>query len=152
MSNKDLPIILIDTREKQPWAFRASKNCAGTENIKLDYGDYAIKDHLDLICIERKKSITELCGNFGKKREQFEAEMQRMIDAGVKHKYIIVEDYWSSMSKQKYNSWTARSILANIHAFEIKYNIHFIMAGSKDMARKIARSLLIKAYLYKDHG
>jgi len=143
----DLPIIVRDTREQQGFKFVASKTCAGMVEKKLDYGDYAIEDHLDLICIERKASVLELCTNFGKNRKRFTKEMQRMVDSGVKRKYIIVEDSWGSVfTKQRFTKMSPNSIFGSIISFMIKYDINFIFAENRDMAHKITRSLIIKAW------
>lgn len=150
----ELPTILRDSREKPDhgYKFVTSKNCAGMEVQKLDFGDYAIKDHLDLICIERKKSVTELCGNLGIHRKRFERELKRMIDAGCKRKYLIVEDYYSSIYRQKYTVMHPNAILESINAISIKYDLHIIFAGSHEMAHKLVRSLLLKAYKYRIEG
>jgi len=157
MSNQsyDIPTIVRDTREKPNHGFRfiASKNCAGMVEEKLDFGDYAIKDHENLVIIERKQNVIELCGNLGKYRDRFEAELQRMLDAGVKRKYIIVEDYWSSvLRQQKFSRMKPNAIFESIIALQIKYDIPFIFAGTHDVAHRMTRSLLLKAYKYHCEG
>lgn len=140
-------IIIKDTREKRGYNFSASKNCDGMVVEKLDFGDYAIKDHLDLIVVERKSSVIELCNNLGVSRDRFERELQRMIDAGVKRKYIVVEDYWSSTTrKQKFTRMSPNSVFESIIALMVKYDVHFIFAGKRELAQRITRSLLVKAY------
>jgi ERCC4-type nuclease len=154
MTNNILPTIIRDSREKKHhgYNFIASKNCAGMEIAKLDFGDYAIKDYPDLIVIERKKSVSELCANLGVKRERFEAELQRMIDAGCKRKYIVIEDYYSSIYRQKFSRMHPNAILESLNAISIKYDVHVIFAGTHEMAHKIVRSLLLKAYDYRLEG
>lgn len=145
---KDLPTIVRDSREKPShgFHFRASKTCAGMVVEKLDAGDYAIKDWPNLIVIERKNSITELCGNLGKNRARFERELERMKD--VKFKYVVVEDYWSSIKNPKYTKMRYASILGSIASIEIKYGVHFIFAGK--MGQEISRALLLKAWKYRE--
>lgn len=140
----------MDTREKSPYKFRASKNCAGCETEKLDYGDYQVKGLPSLIVIERKNSITELCGNIGKNRDRFERELKRMEEA--RFRYVIVEDHWSSIWRAKYTKLHPNSILQSIVAFELKYGVHFIFAGNRKQAHQITRSLLIKAHKYWQEG
>ncbi len=59
-------MIIRDTREQKGkgWKFRASANCLGVEEIKLDVGDYAIKGLEDTIMIERK-TLGDLWGTLG---------------------------------------------------------------------------------------
>lgn len=152
MLEQSLPWIIKDTREKTGYKYIASKNCAGMVQEKLDFGDYAIKDYIDLVVVERKASVTELCNNLGKERERFAAELQRMIDAGVKRRYVVVEDYYSSIFRQKYTKMRPQAIFESIIGFEVKYNIHFIFAGTQEMGHRITRSLLLKSYKYYCEG
>jgi ERCC4-type nuclease len=146
------PTIIVDSREKEPFRFRASATLAGTEVAKLDAGDYAIKDMEDLISIERKQSVTELAGNFGRNRDRFEREMERM--QSTKFRYVIVEDHWSSLNGKlvKYSKMSAKAVFESITTFELKYGIHFIFAGNKKQAQAITRSLLIRAYKLRMDG
>jgi len=150
----ELPIILRDSREKPDYGYNFIKcdTCAGTEIAALDYGDYQVKNFPSLIVIERKQDISELCSNIGVHRERFERELQRMIDAGCQYKYIVIEDYYSSIYKQKYSKIHPNAIFESIIAMEIKYGVHFIFAGTTEMARRLTRSLLLKAYKYKTEG
>lgn len=148
--NSSLPTIIVDTREQEPYEFRESANCAGCESIKLDSGDYGLKGLPNLITIERKKSVEELCGNFGANRERFERELERMKP--VKFKYIVVEDYWSSIFKPHFSNMPPNVIFESIFALELKYNIHFIFAGTRSMAHNIVRSLLLRAHKYHVKG
>ena len=147
-----LPVIIRDTREQKGYEFRRSKTCAGMVVEKLDYGDYAIKDMLDLISIERKNSIDELCSCLGKEKLRFDNELDRMC-AGSKLKYIIVEDYWSSIwSPRRRSKMHANAVIARIMSIEIKRGVKFIFAGTKKIAHRLTRELLVKAYQYKEKG
>lgn len=145
-----LPTILIDSREKQPYLFKSSENLAGTETATLSCGDYTLKEYSNLIIIERKNSIIELCGNIGKNRKRFVRELEKMQD--FKFKFIIIEDYWSSIWKKTYTNLSPNSIFGSIIALELKYGIHFILAGTRVQAHQITRALLVKAYQYKLEG
>jgi ERCC4-type nuclease len=146
------PTIIVDSREKEPFRFRASATLEGTEVAKLDAGDYSIKDMEDLITIERKQSVTELAGNFGRNRARFEREMERMQD--IKFRYVVVEDHWSSLNGKlvKYSKMSAKAVFESITTFELKYGVHFIFAGNKKQAQAITRSLLIRAYRLRMDG
>ncbi len=146
------PTFLIDSREKEPFKFRASANLGGTETVKLDAGDYAVKGHEDLICIERKKSATELAGNFGKNRARFEREFERM--QSCQFRYVVVEDHWSSvMGKSiRHSRMSAKAVFESIIAFGLTYGVHFIFAGNRQQAQTITRSLLVRAYRYRMDG
>ncbi len=151
----ELPIIIKDSREKEGhgFHFRKSDNCAGMIVEKLDYGDYAIKDYDRVAVVERKQNVVELCGNIGKYRERFEAELQRMVDAQVLRKYIVIEDYWSSvLKKQRYSKMHPNSIFESIIALQVKYDIPFLFCGTHEMAQRVTRSLLLKSFRYYKEG
>lgn len=143
---RKLPTILIDSREQNPYSFRASANCAGAEITKLSHGDYQIMNHPELISIERKASIDELSTNLGKHRERFERELEKMQES--KHRYVIIESHWSSIYRPQFSKMSPNVIFGSIMALEIKYHVHFIFAGSRKMAHRITRDLLLKAYFY----
>lgn len=150
-----LPTIVRDTREKPEHGFRfiKSKSCAGMVEEKLDFGDYAIKDHPNLVVVERKQSVIELCGNLGKYRDRFERELQRMVDAGVKRKYIVVEESWyAAQKKQKFTRMHPNAVFGSIMALQVKYDIPFHFVGDHDTAHRVTRSLLLNAWKYHCEG
>lgn len=151
----ELPTIVRDSREKEGngFFFRKSENCAGMVVDKLDYGDYSIEGYDRVVVVERKQNVIELCGNIGKYRERFEAELQRMIDANVLRKYIVVEDYWSSVvKKQRYSKMHPNSIFESIIALQVKYDIPFLFCGTHEMSQRVTRSILLKTLKYYQEG
>jgi len=81
--------VIKDTREQQGWEFEPNTFCNGMEIGTLKTGDYSIKGHEKLICIERKKSVLEIATNLGKKYTTFQKEIKRMAE--FEHAYIICE-------------------------------------------------------------
>ena len=140
----NLPLIAIDTREKSPFMFRAGRGCGGTIKKKLDHGDYQIDGLPNLISVERKQSIDELCSNIGKHRKRFERELERM--QSCKYKYVVIEDSWFSIQDPDFSRLHYNAILGSIISFTIKYNIQFIFANNRKWARRITKQLLLKAY------
>jgi hypothetical protein len=143
-SDDGRPYIAIDTREQHPYIFRPNKRLAGTVDVKLDYGDYQIYNRPDLIAIERKNSVTEIAGNLGKHRNRFVKELERM--QSCKYRYVIIEDYFSSIFRHGYSQMKPAQIIGSITTFWIRYNTPFIFAGSRSYAQNLTRDLLIKAY------
>ncbi len=78
-----------DTREQDGWFFSPYDRCAGMEVATMKTGDYTIKGYEDLVCIERKGSVTEIATNLGKKKKAFQAEMERMKDFDFR--FILLE-------------------------------------------------------------
>jgi len=138
------PYIVVDTREQKPWVFIVGKELAGCRSVKLDYGDYQIDGRPDLIAIERKKSVDELCTNIGQHRERFERELQRM--QACKYRFVVIEDSWYAVAKPKHSRMHWKAILASIATFEIRYGVHFVFANNRRTARLIALELIVKAW------
>lgn len=146
---KELPIIVVDTRERDPFKYRAGKSVAGIVHEKLDHGDYSLKGYEYLITIERKAKVDELAGNLGKHRARFIRELERM--QSCRRRYIVVEDHWSSIFKTKRHSrMHPNAIFESIMALSVKYGVSVIFAGTRKQAHKIVRSLLLKAFKYRE--
>lgn len=145
-----LPTIIRDTREKpnHGFVFNKSSNCAGTVVEKLEVGDYAIREHLNFVVVERKANITELCSNLGRNRMRFEAELQKMVDFGIKRKYIVITDEWSSIfAKNRFTRMVPNAIFESIISLMTRFDVQFLFVGkSRAMGQKVTRSLLIKSY------
>ena len=79
--------IQIDTREHKHEAERIEKqfDAMGVQHFrsKLYCGDYQSLDNGRLV-IDRKKDLTELCGNVTQQHERFRRELVRAMDAGIR--------------------------------------------------------------------
>ena len=81
--------VIKDTREQDGWFFSPYDRCKGMEVATMKTGDYTIKGHEDLVCVERKGPITEIATNLGKKKKPFQAEMERM--KSFDFRFILLE-------------------------------------------------------------
>ena len=82
MKNEDFRII-VDTREQQPWSFEDYS----TSIAKLDTGDYSIEGLEEIICIERKKSVSEVANNITESR--FKDVINRLKE--IKYPFVLLE-------------------------------------------------------------
>lgn len=78
--------IIRDSREKKGYWVFGGKRCK-TKALKT--GDYTIEGYEDVLCIERKKTVMEIAGNFTHKSGAFWREIERMEE--YKHAYLILE-------------------------------------------------------------
>lgn len=63
-----------------------------TEKIKLDFGDYRLKEYPDLGVVERKASQLELYKNLNESLDRVrQAKAFRRLTSGCKYPYILVE-------------------------------------------------------------
>lgn len=88
-------IVLFDTREKEPWDL--SFYNIEMQRRKVTTGDYTIEGMEDILSIERKKSTGEIAINLGQKWEQFEKELDRMLE--IKHCFLVCEFEITDISK-----------------------------------------------------
>jgi ERCC4-type nuclease len=140
------PIVVRDSREKLGYRFTASKYFAGTVTKKLSAGDYSIIGLEDYITIERKETLDELCANLGKERARFFRELERMKH--IKYKFLIIEDYPSSIFKPRFSNMSSSSILGSLASIMMKHGVQVIFAGTEKVAKEIVRKLLAKAWDY----
>lgn len=151
--------IIVDTREKKPWNFSAY----GIEEIrqKLDEGDYTTKEILDreeaedrkILRIERKRSVSEIAGNLGKKvsKERFYRELDRLEP--YEHKYLIMEftqqdvlkyPYGCGIPKKarKYIKMRGKFLLSLLGEIESLYGIQLIYCNDEFEAQEKALSII----------
>jgi len=148
--NGSLPTILVDTREQMPYTFRSSERCAGFETAALPYGDYTIKGRIDLVVVERKNSIEEIYSNLFTNFERFERELEKM--QASKFRYIVVEDYYSSVFSNRFTKIKGSTILDRMLSTSMKFNVPIILAGTREYGHSITRSLLLLAVKNENRG
>lgn len=102
-------IIVCDTREKQNNHILKRFNELGIRHIrrKLGFGDYSFEldgmSYENRIVVERKNSITEICGNLGGGKTRFQKEFEKARVQGCKL-YLMIEDDWENIDAGKYRS------------------------------------------------
>jgi ERCC4-type nuclease len=144
-------IILRDTREKQGWDFPRDNLCLGVEDVALKTGDYTMKGYENVICIERKKEVSEIAGNIGKYKKRFEAELQRLT--AFRYSYIICEfslqdiiDYpkFSHIPQKRRQNIviTGKYVLKCLIEYQLKYGVHVMFCENPENAAHFARSLM----------
>lgn len=148
MKNEDFRII-VDTREQQPWFFEDYS----TTVAKLDTGDYSIEGLENFICIERKKSVSEIANNITESR--FKDVIDRLQT--IKYPFVLLEFNLDSVLKYPVGSnvpkrmWnkiriSPAFIMKNILDLELKHNIKVIFCGNHSNANKLAGMIFKRMY------
>lgn len=130
--------VLQDSREKQPWDF--TKYGFEQEQSSLKTGDYTIKGYESILCIERKKNTGEIAINFGKERERFFRELDRM--QSFQYKYLICEFSFDDVlnfpnnsgipvSKRKFIRMNSGFIASTLNKIQVDYGVNIIHTSSK---------------------
>jgi len=116
---------------------------------KLDTGDYSVRGLEDYLCIERKKSVSELASNITEKR--FTNELERMAE--FPHKFLILEfDYrhiedfpegchLPKKVKRKIKV-TSNFIMRRLSEIQMTYDIHVIPCGNVNYAEQVAATII----------
>ena len=93
-------LIIIDTREQQPWCW--PEGMAETKREKVDAGDYALDGDLSF-AIERK-NIDDFASTMAGGWDRFQRELTRMDDACFVARVIIVEGTVDDIIEHNYSS------------------------------------------------
>jgi len=123
--------ILVDNREQQPFTFAGYE--AVPEPATLQVGDYSLPGFEDRAAIERKSLEDLIACLMGSNRERFERELAR----GRHYElfYVMIEASLEDVSKGKYRSaMKPHSALQSIIAFQVRYRVPFMWAGSRKAA------------------
>lgn len=141
--------IIIDSREQKPWFF--PEYSVATE--KLDTGDYSVKGLEDILCIERKRSISEIANNITEKR--FKDVLSRM--SKYRFPFILLEfdlddvfsfPIGSDIPKRIWSKIRIKPqfILKNLIEMSLIYNINVVYCGNKSNAENYAINIMNKVY------
>lgn len=141
--------IIVDTREQKPWSFPEHT----TAVAKLDTGDYSIQGLEDILCIERKRNVSEIANNITEKR--FADVLSRM--SKYRFPFILLEfdlndvlDFpiGSDIPKKLWDKIKIKPqfILKHLTEMCLLYNIYVIFCGSKANAEIYAESIMNKVY------
>lgn len=153
MNHNDFTII-IDTREQQPWTFSEY----ATAHKKLDTGDYSVDGLQHLLCIERKKSISEFANNITESR--FKDVVMRMSQ--LKYSFLLLEfdledvliyPIGSTVPKKMWDKIkiSPAFLIKHLLELEINHNIKVIFCGDSSNAEKMAEHILKKVnYIERD--
>lgn len=150
-------VVLVDTREKENLhitSFFDSKGIAWRLKA-LETVDYSCElpadESLGLpfpislereIGIERKNSLTEIAGNFGKGRHTFEEKWQRAKET-TQDIYLLIESgCWADIENQRYRSEMGYKAFYNsLISWRTKYGFHIDFVPQSLSAQHILRLL-----------
>ena len=153
--------ILVDTREQPNAKYHRRINSMKRpiERLALSFGDYSAKTTLSdgrevtlehVAVIERKMSLDEVCGNFGRERRRFMAEFERAATAGARVYLLIENATWTDVFNGNYRSkFGSDALLASMLAWIPRYNTVPIFCKASESGRLIAEIMKreLKEYL-----
>ncbi|MBN9692500.1 MAG: ERCC4 domain-containing protein [Verrucomicrobia bacterium] len=112
------PVIVVDSREQDPLAFRTLPSVPGT----LTSGDYSFRGGEELFAIERKSIADLVACCAGSNRERFERELHRL--RGYRFARLLIVGSELEIEQHRYRSaLPPKSVLHSVRAFEARYNV-----------------------------
>jgi ERCC4-type nuclease len=131
-------IIVVDTREKDEYTF----GDIATIRWKLDAGDYSVAGLEDRIAIERKNP-DDFVQTVIRQKKRFHQELCAL--AGMEFSAIVVEASWQDILDHKYKgAVNPLSVIESAVAIMLAYRVPVVMAGNRQMACHLTKSLLTK--------
>lgn len=147
--------IIIDTREQNPLSFN-NKYVEGTVNQKLDTGDYSIQGLENLLCIERKGSVSEFYSNVTEKR--FWAELERMQE--YKYRFLVFEFSVSDVEMFPHGSDLPKKVISQlkisptylmkcIGKIQVDYGVHVVFGQNRDNCTYLITDIMKAVYEFE---
>lgn len=146
--------IVVDTREHRTAEAVKRWEAFGVpyRQDKLDFGDYGAEFDIPgfgkWICpavVERKMSLTEICGNFFQHRDRFVREFERATAAGFKIYLLIEGESWEAAYAGRYRSRVLpQCLVASLTAWMARYNCVVLFCTARTAPK------LIKELLYRE--
>jgi ERCC4-type nuclease len=152
------PVVIIDTREKNPFVFTGHTNwIAGTVRRKLDAGDYSVEGMEALLSLERK-SLSDLITTLMQCRRTFFKECERLVKC--RWRAILVEasyeDIKSPYDDELCTLASPNAVSGTLDAVEARFGIPVIYTSqNRALAEEKAASWLSKHFTYwflEKHG
>lgn len=134
------PVIVVDTREQQPYAFD------GAVVKTLTSGDYSIVGLEDQVAVERK-SKADAYSSLGQGRARFRREFERL--ALLDYAAVVIEDTLAGfLRRPPFTQMNPRSALASLIAWSVRYRVPVYFAGDRAHGRALTQKLLQMYWRY----
>lgn len=134
------PIVVRIVR-KALWnmAVRRVETKRGAFDVGL--ADYSIEGMERRVQIERK-SVADLFGTLGGRREKFEAEIKRLSE-DCQFAAVVVEGGWDQIIMWRGNGPEPQSVIGTILAWMQRYrNVHWVLCPSRSAAERLTFRML----------
>ncbi|MFZ5427193.1 MAG: ERCC4 domain-containing protein [Thermodesulfobacteriota bacterium] len=129
-ANPSVPLrVVVDTREQRPFAFNHAQYAAEVTTGTLRTGDYSLAGLEHCVAVERK-SLDDLIGCLTVGRDRFERELDRA--RSLECFAVVIEATLDDVARHRYTSrMSPHSALQSILAFQVRYGVPFVWAGSR---------------------
>ena len=141
--HSNLPPIIIDTREQQPYAFDGWK----TISKKLDFGDYSLEGY-ETDCAVERKSFADAYGCVGRSRHRFERHLdglRRML-----RPLIVIESGLAEFATPpRRTRVTAAQAIGSYISWSCTTGIPVVWTGSRAFAERVTLRWLVAFWKHR---
>jgi len=135
----ELPRIVVDTREQDPWRFSAGVLVL---REKLETADYSVKGFEDEIGIERK-TREDLVNTLIHSRDRFTEELRRM--ERLAYAAVFVEsDLAPILRGEFYSAAKPKAVVASLASIMADFGVMVVFCGNRAMAAAMAEDVLCR--------
>ena len=142
--------IINDTREQLPYDFQSIGVDPPPITIRktLESGDYSLEGYETRIAIERK-SKADAYGTFGKGRNRFERELERL--SHYEFAAVVIESEWLDLIRHPpaRSRLNPKTIFVSVIAWCQRFDVHFFTVPNRAFAEKLTYRLLER--FWRDH-
>jgi ERCC4-type nuclease len=134
------PTIIVDTREREPWAF--DPTLAAVERRALPAGDYSIAGLETRVAVERK-SLDDLVSTVIRDRARFGRELRRFdtYDAAC----IVVEASLADLAAGRFRGAASpASVLGAVIAIIVDTGVPVFFCSDRQLACRFAQDYLLR--------
>ena len=134
--NYENMIVLVDSREQQPWGFSSGVE---TRRCKLDAGDYSLLGFADRVSVERKH-LNDFVNTLIHRRKRFYRELEKL--RAFEFRFIVVEADIKDVLDRRYNSAVdPMAVLGLSNGIMVYFNIPVLFCGKRQIACMMVENL-----------
>ena len=134
VSQNDLPVLLVDTRDQRPLQF----SHLPAESATLYTGDYSVRGLEEVFAVERK-SLADLAGSLTRERDRFMREMHRL--RGYRSPYLLAIGDDMELSRLiAQGRLKLQQVEHSLRAIQSRYGVHVERAYTEEQAARMVET------------
>jgi ERCC4-type nuclease len=144
--NTPRPVILIDTREQNPFDFSRFQGWfAGMENKALKLGDYSIAG-LEDVCVVERKDLPDLVHSLTVNRDVFVRRLRLM--SKYPHRLLVITASLSEVKSPYPYAGNPNRVSQSLIAVLVGLQVPFLCAETHELGEELIASYLYQVHLY----
>lgn len=143
--------LIIQTKRKPLWSTSVREVTTKRGTYRVGLADYSIEGYEDRIQIERK-SLEDLFGTLGGRREKFEAEIKRLHE-DCEFSCVLIEADWNQIFRWRKSGLNPESVFGTVTAWRQRFpRCHWLFNPSRAFAERHCFRILERFYRDQTEG